>query len=374
MERGLERIADVAARGSDLATLWHDAHAIVAPLVPLYQGLCCFSLDPASLLMTSHVNPGMYYPLPERALHAEYAVEDVHDMASVARSPSGVSTLHDAAGGDPRQSPRWQANMEMGGDQELLVAVRTKAGATWGCLGLYREPGQRLFDDVEQRFLRAASPILADGVRRALLIGEAHDPDRPDAPGLLVLDERLEIESATSGAERWINDLPGSSPDGRLPAAVVSVAGQALRTTAGNGEVSFARVLSESGTWVVLHGAMLSGGNAPRVAVIVEAADPSRITPLLMAAYGLTEREQEIARLVLQGTSTRAIAETLVLSPHTVQEHLKNIFEKTGVRSRRDLVGKVFFTHYEPRLRDNERRVRDERPLRGEPMALQHDA
>lgn len=86
-----------------------------------------------------------------------------------------------------------------------------------------------------------------------------------------------------------------------------------------------------------------------------------------MTAYGLTGREQEVARLVLAGEPTTAIASALVVSPHTVQEHLKSIFAKTGVRSRRDLVGKVFFTHYEPRLRDNERRAEEGRPLRGGP-------
>lgn len=86
-----------------------------------------------------------------------------------------------------------------------------------------------------------------------------------------------------------------------------------------------------------------------------------------MAAYGLTEREQGITRLVLRGDSTMQIAEALMVSPSTVQQHLKAIFEKTGVRSRRDLVGKVFFSHYEPRLRDNEQRVIAGDPVRGGP-------
>jgi DNA-binding CsgD family transcriptional regulator len=133
--------------------------------------------------------------------------------------------------------------------------------------------------------------------------------------------------------------------------------------------VALSRVRGRSGTWIVLHGATLVTDGVHRVAVIVEPASPARIAPLLMAAYGLTERERDVTRLVLQGESTSGIAERLVVSSYTVQQHLKNIFEKTGVRSRRDLVGKVFFAYYEPRLRDNEARAVECRPLRGGPLA-----
>jgi DNA-binding CsgD family transcriptional regulator len=87
-----------------------------------------------------------------------------------------------------------------------------------------------------------------------------------------------------------------------------------------------------------------------------------------MATYGLTEREQDITRLVLQGNATTEIADHLRVTAQTVQQHLKRIFEKTGVHSRRELVGQVFFAFYEPRLRDNEGRVMTGRLPRGGPL------
>jgi DNA-binding CsgD family transcriptional regulator len=111
-------------------------------------------------------------------------------------------------------------------------------------------------------------------------------------------------------------------------------------------EVAVARARCDNGTWMVLHGA-----------------------PLLMAAYGLAGREKDVCRLVLRGETTTVIAGRLFVSPQTVQQHLKSIFDKTGVRSRRDLVSRIFFTHYEPRVRDNERRAQAGRPFRGGPAA-----
>ncbi len=369
-QRAVERLAQLSSQGLDLVTFWRAASDVFATAVPHYMAPCWYTMDPASLLVTSHFSEDLP-ELPPEWLAAEYYEDDVNQLADVARSERGISTLFEATGGNPSSSPRWHENMVYGGDQELIAALRTDRGAVWGALGLYRELGQAPFDAEDFAFIETVSPLLAEGARRALLVGQATDPESPDGPGLVVLSESWEIDSMTPGVRRWLADLPDGDWDaGILPPSVLAVAGEALkRADRPAAPAAVARVLANSGVWVVLHGATLVTGGPRRVAVIVEPAHPARIASLLMSAYGLTDREQDVTRLVLQGNATTEIAAALLVSAQTVQQHLKSVFDKTGVHSRRDLVGKVFFSHYEPRVRDNESRAQVARPLRGEPLA-----
>jgi hypothetical protein len=59
-----------------------------------------------------------------------------------------------------------------------------------------------------------------------------------------------------------------------------------------------------------------------------------------------------VTRLVLRGTSTRAITDMLCISAHTVQDHLKAVFDKVGVHRRRDLVGLLMGAAGPPRQSD----------------------
>jgi DNA-binding CsgD family transcriptional regulator len=374
-ERAAIRIAELRGRGLDLVSFWCEARDAIASAVPYYMTPRWFTLDPTSLLVTSHHDHGYLGEFPAEWLAWEYYENDfdLHSLADVARSKAGISTLHEVTGGDLSRSRAWRDYLHSyGAEQELRLALRTSAREAWGVLTLYREPGQPMFSHDERQLLLTVAPHLAEGARRGLLVGEASEPERPDAPGLVVLGADWSVESLTPGVEQWLCELPGQwEALGKLPPAVLAVAGRARRSAESNddpGEVALARVLSNQGRWILLHGVSLVANGARRSAVIIEPAHPARISSLLMSAYGLTEREQDVTRLVLRGDSTAQIAEELFVSTHTVQQHLKRVFEKTGVRSRRDLVGKVFFAHYEPRFRDNERRAVNGQPLRGGPM------
>ena len=373
-ERAHERIRAASRAGLDVAGFLDEASSALASAVPNenhLDGPYWYALDPESLLVTSDYGGEGCELDTADIMRWEYLEDDVNKYFDVLSHPRRVQTLHEVTAGRPERSRIYREYMAVEGiAQEMLVALCGKRGDAWGTVRLNRLRGQPEFDADELAYMAAVAPDLAEGIRRGLLVGEATDPDHPDAPGLIILDADGEIASLSAQAASWIERLSHGSDRGRLPASIASAASAALACARGEGPgaESVVRVRLADGSWISVHGTVMRLGATARAAVMIEPAQRDRISPLLMVIHGLTPREQGITRLVLQGLSTAQLATRLEISPHTVQQHLKSIFEKFGVRSRRELVATLFFEAYEPRVENNGQRVRVNRPIRGGPL------
>jgi DNA-binding CsgD family transcriptional regulator len=70
-----------------------------------------------------------------------------------------------------------------------------------------------------------------------------------------------------------------------------------------------------------------------------DSVDP--LSPSRLRELGLSEREAEVTRLLVEGLSTSALAERLSISPHTARHHIASIYSKLGVSSRAAAVAAV---------------------------------
>ena len=314
-----------------------------------------WTIDPASLLFTS----GVFEPLPADhsicgGLHTnEFGDRDVNKFRVLARRPGNVGVLSAATGGDLRRSERYQRLLTPLGYQHELRLAQCDDAALWGGLALLREQGTPDFTPAEARRIASLGPTLTEGLRLGIAFGSVPVDCVPEGPGLLIVDDNLKVLTATANARRWLAELPDDWAG--LPDAVRSVVGRVRDLRNGeNSEfrVPRVRVRGTSGRWLAIYASQAeeTGSAAASTAVIIQEARPAEIAPLIIQAYGLSPREARVTRLVLQGHSTGQIATAVHLSPYTVQDHLKAVFGKVGVRSRRELVATLFDQYQWPRF------------------------
>jgi DNA-binding CsgD family transcriptional regulator len=336
--------------GLDWVALSEQAGKLIRKVVP-HERVCWHPTDPATLLMTgSYVENLLSEGLPPLSW-CEYAVEDVNKWSFLARSPWPVGILSRATRGHPEQSPRFRELLRPNGIGWELRASFVTDSACWGALGVYRGRDEPDFSDEEAAFLAGISSTLGEGFRRALLISSVATEQDADGPGLVLLDDENNITSITPAAARWLDELVnlGNPSERRQPLVLAAVADRARAIADGPdppAALARARAHTRRGRWLVLHGTRLSGAAQGQTAVIIEPARPAEIAPLIVQAYGLSGRERDVTQLVLQGLSTKEIADRLFISLHTVQDHLKAIFDKVDVHSRRELVSRVSSDHF----------------------------
>jgi DNA-binding CsgD family transcriptional regulator len=307
------------------------------------------TVDPTTLLFTQPHQEEIPSETVPYFIQNEFLDDDVNKWTALARERLGVRTLLEATAGDMDASGRYRDVLLPLGLGDELRAVLRIGGACWGYVCLHRAVGAPFSGD-EVLYLHRLAPHLAEGIRAGLLVSSVELTDVADAPGLVVVAPDGALASITEAGERWLEELGHPDPERRgLPVEVHALAARLRRPDATEAALPRLRVRTRAGRWAVLHASRLAAQGTQAIAVIIEEPSPTELAPILMMAYGLTKQEQTVTGLVCRGLSTREIADRLHISLNTVQDHLKSIFDKTGVRSRRELVAAILQEHYLPR-------------------------
>lgn len=306
------------------------------------------SFDPDVLLpnaFASTTRPGLADALV--ACRNEQVDEDFLKFRELAVGRSRVGVASRDADPRTRSSPRWREILDVRGHgHELRAALVDGSGQCWGAFNFQREPG-RPFTDRDIRLVERGIERSASAIARAMIAGRVPAAGGPEA-GAVWLDADGGIVFVSPAAQRWLDFLDAQSAAGFSRALL---AGLAMRVAAGRGQAGgrvageaagqavAVRARSAGGWWVRARAepAAALGGSPRGVAVVIDAARAGDVLPLAASAYQLTRRELEVVRGVLNGLDTRSVAASLHISEYTVQDHLKAVFAKTGVRSRREL-------------------------------------
>ena len=168
---------------------------------------------------------------------------------------------------------------------------------------------------------------------------------------MLTLDRKGGVLTYTS-AERLLSEIENLRPAWQrngVPIPVRMVADALKRALSPGSDrdldlVPKMRLRARSGRWLTLHASLTEPApeRPSETVVVIAASKPEEVAWLDIASYGLTPREEEIVKLVARGRSTRQISVALFISEHTVQNHLRSVFEKVGIRSRRELIQSLF--------------------------------
>jgi DNA-binding CsgD family transcriptional regulator len=342
-------LVEVTRAGLDPAALFEAATELLRPAVG-FSAHCWETLDPVTLLPTSGVTENLPPQSAAAYFDNEYGQDDVNKFEELLRDGVAARTLHQATGGQPERSRRYRELFVPNGLGPELRAVLTDGGECWGAVSLLRRASEDDFPRSAVALLAQVAGAIGSGVRTALLLrAAAHGGE--DAPGVVVVDEAGEIVSTTSAAEHWLDLLHDEHHRAgrvRLPVSVEAVL--AHLASGPEGAAPRARVQAADGTWLVVHGASLQGGEGGRRVVVIDRVAPRELAAVIVRAYGLSSRERQVAELVLRGLPTKHIARALHLSPHTVTDYLRSLFDKTGVRSRRELAARLLVEHHLPRM------------------------
>jgi DNA-binding CsgD family transcriptional regulator len=300
--------------------------------------------DPESSVGASPLADVPCLPELPRLIRLKYLT----DVNRWTRMSQPVAVLSVATDGDRSRSLVWREMLNNYGIDDVASSVYRDQYGCWGFLDLWRAGGSFTAD--EAAFLTdIAAPVTA-ALRRAQASTFVAGPERSvRGPIVLVLSPELDVRAQTPETQEYLRVLV--PPDGErspVPASAYNVGAQLLANEAGvDTNPPWARVHLAGGLWLTLRAARLAGTGTPRqrdLAISIEETTPAERAALYAKAHCLSARESELLGHLVTGTDTHELAHRMSLSQHTVQDHLKSIFVKTGVNSRRLLLSRAIGT------------------------------
>jgi DNA-binding CsgD family transcriptional regulator len=338
--RAVDDISAIAADGHPAPELYGRLLGVLGRVMDVESA--CFHLsDPLTGLPVSGGGDGDAPGSLEESLHFEFEREDVSRFSEIQTRTRPVAVLSEETRGRPTDSPRYREMIEPeGGADELRVAFADGYGV-WGSLVMFSS--SRRYSSRDAALVGRVVPAVAGGLR----LGRTEEPQplaaaEWDGPGVIVVDSEERVEMADERALARMDALGADVKNG-LPAAFSVVCAWArLRDP---GRPARARSRAGDGRWLTIDVTPLDSATDGRLAIIVQSADGPDVLEAAMRSQGLTAREREIAGLLVAGRSNKEIAAALELSPHTVSDHLKAIFERTGARNRAEVASRALGAH-----------------------------
>ncbi|MEV0174549.1 helix-turn-helix transcriptional regulator [Streptomyces sp. NPDC050803] len=248
--------------------------------------------------------------------------------------------------GGPERSVLWCEMLRDLGVRDVASTVFRDRYGCWGFLDLWRLG--RNFTAAEAAYLADLTRPVTTALRRSqaeTFVVRPTDTPRP-GPLVLLLSPDLHVHGQTPQTHAFLSRLlPPEHGRAPVPAAAYNVAAQLLAVETGvDTHPPHSRVHLADGLWLTLRADRMGEAEPPDrrdIAVTIEEASPQERLAVFTRAFGLSSREGELVRLLAKGADSRTVAREMIVSEHTVQDHLKSVFAKTGTHNRRMLLGRV---------------------------------
>jgi DNA-binding CsgD family transcriptional regulator len=340
--RAVERVTRIGAQHDD-------ARSLRLALLDELRDLIRF--DAYAWLLTDPVTEVGGSPLADvpwlaelpRQIHLKY-LTPLNRWTGLSEPP--VACLRAVTGGRLDQSLVWRELLVHYGVSDVASVVFRDRFGCWAFLELWRIGSS--FSDADAEALVAVNNSVTTALRRCQARTFELDASESQRTGpvVLILSPQLAVRAQTPETEQFLKLLvPPDTDRPPIPAGAYNVGAQLLSVEAGvDSHPPTARVHVSGGLWLTLRAARIGGTEAQRdqdIAVTIERTEPRDRLELFTRSSGLTVREAELLGHLAAGADTREIARRMFLSEHTVQDHLKAIFAKTGAPNRRTLLARA---------------------------------